>query len=341
MSRNLPLLMPALLVVVAPTYLSAGEWLAVRIVGRRTGTSVYTYVVPGFSQTQTNSRAACGLFGTTTLNPNGSTTVATANCSGAAASSTLSRPAMVGSYQVVGATFTLLLPDGRSVVVNCNSKRDWPTPSIRRSCRMPLVDEVEVEFSGDAAKLEWPVSLDGKKFQSETYRVLGILSPDANHSGKPADNLTESKSSTDETGSGLPGVALRESPSVQLSAAASARPMTNHDVIELKAAGFSDDFLVAKIQRSPAGYQLDTNDIVALKKSNVSELVIQAMMAATASPDSHPASLPPVRIAQSDLESSGITTARALSAVPRRKLTLTLTRARLLPSRPSRACLRS
>jgi hypothetical protein len=40
---------------------------------------------------------------------------------------------------------------------------------------MPIVDSIQVDFEGDKAKLIWPVSLDGKKMQSETYRVLGIL----------------------------------------------------------------------------------------------------------------------------------------------------------------------
>jgi hypothetical protein len=40
---------------------------------------------------------------------------------------------------------------------------------------MPLVDEIQAEFHGDNAKLEWIVSLDGKKKQSETYKVLAIL----------------------------------------------------------------------------------------------------------------------------------------------------------------------
>ena len=40
---------------------------------------------------------------------------------------------------------------------------------------MPIVDEIDVEFKGDKAKLFWPVSLDGKKLESETYKVLGIL----------------------------------------------------------------------------------------------------------------------------------------------------------------------
>ncbi len=33
----------------------------------------------------------------------------------------------------------------------------------------------QAEFDGDKAKLIWPVSLDGKKTDSETYKVLGIL----------------------------------------------------------------------------------------------------------------------------------------------------------------------
>ncbi len=40
---------------------------------------------------------------------------------------------------------------------------------------MPLVDEIEADFHGDKAKLEWAVSLDGKKKQSATYKVLAIL----------------------------------------------------------------------------------------------------------------------------------------------------------------------
>jgi hypothetical protein len=37
------------------------------------------------------------------------------------------------------------------------------------------VDDVQAEFHGDNAKLVWVVSLDGKKTQSETYKVLAIL----------------------------------------------------------------------------------------------------------------------------------------------------------------------
>ncbi|MGB6742441.1 MAG: hypothetical protein WBE38_02205 [Terracidiphilus sp.] len=82
------------------------------------------------------------------------------------------------TFKVNGATFTLQLPDGRLVVVNCESKfaEHMAGPAgNRRSCRAPVIDSIEVDFKGDNAKLIWPVSLDGKKMESETYKILGIL----------------------------------------------------------------------------------------------------------------------------------------------------------------------
>ncbi|RRA49009.1 hypothetical protein [Acidipila sp. EB88] len=82
------------------------------------------------------------------------------------------------SFTVHGATFTLELPDGRLAIVNCESKfaeRDAGPVGNRRSCRTPVIDTIETDFHGDNAKLIWPVSLDGKKMQSETYKILGIL----------------------------------------------------------------------------------------------------------------------------------------------------------------------
>jgi len=72
-------------------------------------------------------------------------------------------------------------------------------------------------------------------------------------------------------------------PVAPTSAQPSLKPMTNHDVIELKLAGFTDEFVIGKIKASPASYRIDKDDIIALKKSNLSEPVIQTMMAAAAS----------------------------------------------------------
>jgi hypothetical protein len=82
------------------------------------------------------------------------------------------------SFKVYGATLTLELPDGRLAVVNCESKfaeHFAGRAGNRRSCRTPLVESIEVDFHGDSAKLTWPVSIDGKKMQTETYKILGIL----------------------------------------------------------------------------------------------------------------------------------------------------------------------
>ncbi len=82
------------------------------------------------------------------------------------------------TFKVHGATFTLQIPDGRLVVVNCEGKfaeRMAGPAGNRRSCRMPITNSIQTEFKGDKAKLMWPVSLDGKKIESESYKILGIL----------------------------------------------------------------------------------------------------------------------------------------------------------------------
>jgi hypothetical protein len=35
--------------------------------------------------------------------------------------------------------------------------------------------DIQAEFKGNKAKLEWVVSLDGKRMQSETYKVLAVM----------------------------------------------------------------------------------------------------------------------------------------------------------------------
>ena len=37
------------------------------------------------------------------------------------------------------------------------------------------MDHFQTEFNKDNAKLVWPVSLDGKKMESETYKILAVL----------------------------------------------------------------------------------------------------------------------------------------------------------------------
>ncbi len=81
------------------------------------------------------------------------------------------------SYKVSGATLSLLLPDGRVAVVNCAYKFEerFSGPfGNRRGCRLPMADEAVANFKGDNVKVSWAVSLDGRKKDSETYKVVGV-----------------------------------------------------------------------------------------------------------------------------------------------------------------------
>jgi hypothetical protein len=140
--------------------------LTVKIIHREDNETDYTYVVPGYSSANSNTNINCSGDGSNV------------NCNGTTTTTGLSTPGHEVSYHVRGATFSLLLPDGRVAVVNCESKfaEHMAGPAgNHRSCRVPLVDEIEVEFNGDKAKLKWPVSIDGKKMASETYKILGVL----------------------------------------------------------------------------------------------------------------------------------------------------------------------
>jgi hypothetical protein len=149
---------------------ASAQKLDVKVVGRQDSATGYTYFAPGYFNSQSSANADC--YGDTSVHCNGSITT----------NGTITAPRRI-SYQVRGATFTLLLPDGRGAVVNCESKYAPKFDYInRRDCRVPLVEDIRAEFAGDKAKLEWVVSLDGKKIQSETYKVLAVLNkPKSDH----------------------------------------------------------------------------------------------------------------------------------------------------------------
>ena len=145
---------------------ASAQKLGGKIIDRQEHDSSYTYFVPGHSYSNTNANANCNGDGTNV------------NCYGTSTNNTTSTPAQHGSFSVRGATFSLLLPDGRVAVVNCDIKfaeHFAGAAGNHRNCRQPVVDSIQADFHGGNAKLEWVVSLDGKKKQSETYKVLGIL----------------------------------------------------------------------------------------------------------------------------------------------------------------------
>jgi len=156
-------LAPVLLFALSSS-LYAKEKLSVRIIQRENSDTNYTYVVPSYTTEHSGGNANCYGAGLTV------------NCSATGRSSATTISARSGSYSVRGATLSLLLPDGRTAIVNCESKYAPKGDHInRRSCRTPLVDTVDAEFNKDNAKLEWTVSLDGKKMTTETYKILAVL----------------------------------------------------------------------------------------------------------------------------------------------------------------------
>ena len=147
--------------VVTPIY--AAENLDAEIIDRQNSATRYTYLLPGYSDSTSNTSVNC--YGNPSVYCSGSTRTTGSNV-----------PARAGSYQVQGATLALKLLDGRVVVVNCDSKYSPKFDHVnRRSCRIPLVDLIQAEFSGNKAKLKWSVSLDGTKLESETYKILAVF----------------------------------------------------------------------------------------------------------------------------------------------------------------------
>jgi hypothetical protein len=160
----------ALMIFTLPAvHVCFGEKLNVKIIQRQNNESEYTYVVPGHYNSTSDANVNCNV---------GSSNM---NCSGTQTTQGSSTAPSSISYTVMGATFSLLLPDGRVAVVNCVSKTlsAWGAygrpMGLQRSCRTPLVNDIVVDFKGKNAKLMWSASIDGKKFESETYKILAVL----------------------------------------------------------------------------------------------------------------------------------------------------------------------
>jgi hypothetical protein len=70
---------------------------------------------------------------------------------------------------------TLLLPDGRKVLVGCEDHLRGLSKANRHSCKNPTADVLQANFSGDKVKLSWVAGIGGKKNDSETFMVLTVL----------------------------------------------------------------------------------------------------------------------------------------------------------------------
>ena len=127
---------------------------------RQDSDNQYIAVVPGYSGPDSDITGAC------LLDPD------PANCPKVNSSSETGNP----NYMLTGTTLSLLLPDGRVALVNCQNRYSSKGTYItHHSCGMPMVQRVEADITGQVAKLTWPVGTDGKKIETETYKVIAML----------------------------------------------------------------------------------------------------------------------------------------------------------------------
>jgi hypothetical protein len=69
--------------------------------------------------------------------------------------------------------------------------------------------------------------------------------------------------------------------------------LTNQSIVEMVKAGLSERVIIAKIRTSPTNFDTRTDSLIALKKSGVSEKVIEAIMSPSAPPAAAAAAPPP------------------------------------------------
>lgn len=151
------------LLIAASAQPVCAQKLDATVLYRQTSDSNYFAVIPGYTSTPDEGGTDCS------LEPLSEACSTPSRANGAIAS-----PGQV-SYNLVGTTLSLLLPDGRVALVNCVNKYSSKGNYIsRRICQMPLVTQVEAELNGKTARLKWPVGSDGKA-DAETYRIVAIL----------------------------------------------------------------------------------------------------------------------------------------------------------------------
>lgn len=135
------------------------ERVPVSVLYRQDSDVAYHAIIPGYSGPNADITGAC------LLDPD------PANCP----DPTQDAANGVPLFTLVGTTLSLGLPDGRIALVNCVSTHSAYGNYINRhNCGMPLSQHAEAEFTGQSAKLVWPVGADGKT-ESQTYTVVALL----------------------------------------------------------------------------------------------------------------------------------------------------------------------
>src|SRR5215472_15381042 len=149
---------PAVIFTISSTQSAGAQKLDASVLYRQDSDVAYHAVIPGYSGPNADVTGAC------TLDPDPANCPMPGHANG--------EPA----YLLIGTTLSLGLPDGRIAVVNCIDRHSAKGNYInRRACGMPLVEHVGVEFAGRTAKLTWTAGQDGKKAETETYKVIALL----------------------------------------------------------------------------------------------------------------------------------------------------------------------
>ena len=177
--RRTPLMIlgPALSLVIS-VGTAAAQKLSVSVLYRQDSDIVYHAVIPGYSGPNADVTGAC------TLDPD------PANCPDPGQDFASKKQP---TYLLSGTTLSLGLPDGRIAVVNCVSRHSSNGNYINRhSCGMPLSERADAEFAGQSAKLSWTLVQNGNKVETETYKVVAVLS-------KPDDQMASSRAPSPET----------------------------------------------------------------------------------------------------------------------------------------------
>jgi hypothetical protein len=155
--------MKKLIVLLCLAPCAFAQKMQVKVIGHKTPGYAYTRNLPGVALSNGNSSANCSAYGNN------------ANCSSSGNSGTVYVPPRTVQGTLYGQNITLLLPDGRKALVHCEDHYSKMTNGLHQ-CKAPAVDEIEADFSGKKVKLKWPVGIDGKKSESETYEIFKVIS---------------------------------------------------------------------------------------------------------------------------------------------------------------------
>jgi hypothetical protein len=159
--------------------------MSVHVLERRDQETGYHGYVPGRSSGNSTGSTNCNDY------------AGSINCQSSGYNTSYYTEPHINAYNVTGTTLSLVLPDGRIAIANCASKYAPKGDYVnRRSCRIPLVEDLDADFKGKNVKLYWSVSIDGRKSESETYKILAVLpAPPPQQSNPPTSPVAPQKTS--------------------------------------------------------------------------------------------------------------------------------------------------